>query len=323
MNTIFTNNDYFFSIIIPAYNAEKFIITTLESVISQTYTSFEILITNDGSIDNTESKINDFIIKHPYLNIQVSSQLNKGIGNARNNAIFRAKGTFLAFLDADDIWYPDKLLAVHEILINNLEIDVLYHDELVVRNYNKKKSSKYGNINNPVYKNLLLHGNKLSTSATIVKTDKAILVSGFSEDLNYNSAEDYDFWLKLAKIQCKFFYLPKILGEYHRIDTSISLRILYHIDNSYNVISLHLRELIHESNYKDKILLQRFSKLDSFRFYTIARAFHNQNYFFESIKYYFKAINENIYWFKPYIGLLQSLFMLTITFFSKNFFKIE
>ena len=105
----------FVSVIIPAFNAGQFITRTLNSVANQTYSNFEIVITNDGSLDNTEAVITEYIQAHPSLQIHLSSQINKGIGSARNNGIFRARGKYLAFLDADDCWYENKLERVYEI----------------------------------------------------------------------------------------------------------------------------------------------------------------------------------------------------------------
>ena len=109
-----------FSVVIPAFNADQFITRTLDSVANQTYSNFEIVITNDGSLDNTETVIAEYIQAHPSLQIYLSCQTNKGIGSARNNGIFRARGKYLAFLDADDYWYINKLEKIHETIVNFL-----------------------------------------------------------------------------------------------------------------------------------------------------------------------------------------------------------
>jgi len=93
------------SVIIPAYNSEKFIVTTLESVISQHVLPGEIIVVNDGSTDHTSEilgslKINDLVIYE---------QKNSGVAAALNLGILKSKGTILAFLDHDDLWLPNKL----------------------------------------------------------------------------------------------------------------------------------------------------------------------------------------------------------------------
>ncbi|MEO1186284.1 MAG: glycosyltransferase family 2 protein, partial [Cyanobacteria bacterium J06636_27] len=93
------------SVIIPVYNAEKYIAATVQSVLSQTYKNFEIIIVDDGTPDNSVKicqKFND-------SRIRIIHQANRGLPGARNTGIRHAQGDYLAFLDADDIWLPEKL----------------------------------------------------------------------------------------------------------------------------------------------------------------------------------------------------------------------
>nr|WP_305908378.1 glycosyltransferase family A protein [Methylomarinum sp. Ch1-1]MDP4521204.1 glycosyltransferase family A protein [Methylomarinum sp. Ch1-1] len=106
------------SIIIPAYNAETYIKKALDSVLTQSYRHFEVLVINDGSTDNTET------IARSYddTRIRLISQPNGGLSNARNTGIRSAKGDYLAFLDADDYWMPEKLALQLELLNHHPEI---------------------------------------------------------------------------------------------------------------------------------------------------------------------------------------------------------
>ncbi len=97
------------SVITPAYNSQEFIAETITSVISQTYSNWELIIVDDNSKDNTENVVNAFIKREPN-NIQyLKNSANKGAASARNSAIKIAKGDYIAFLDADDVWKPEKL----------------------------------------------------------------------------------------------------------------------------------------------------------------------------------------------------------------------
>ena len=94
-----------FSVVIPAYNASRFIRYTLDSVRNQTFDDFEIVVVNDGSKDDTLEIIKAYFVDFPGLNYKIIDQVNRGIGGARNSGIKKACGKFVAFLDADDSWY--------------------------------------------------------------------------------------------------------------------------------------------------------------------------------------------------------------------------
>ncbi|MFQ3204707.1 MAG: teichuronic acid biosynthesis glycosyltransferase TuaG [Pseudoalteromonas tetraodonis] len=96
------------SIIMPAYNSELYIGEAIKSVLSQTYDNWQLLITDDCSTDNTRDVVNAFIATDNRIKLFISNE-NGGAGKARNNSIEKAKGRFVAFLDADDQWLPEKL----------------------------------------------------------------------------------------------------------------------------------------------------------------------------------------------------------------------
>lgn len=97
----------FVSVIIPAYNAEAFIGRTLESVLAQTYENIEVLVVDDGSRDRTAEIVASFAQKDS--RVILLKQQNAGVAAARNLAIEKSRGEYIAPLDADDIWYPSKL----------------------------------------------------------------------------------------------------------------------------------------------------------------------------------------------------------------------
>ncbi|AUC82936.1 glycosyltransferase family 2 protein [Lacinutrix sp. Bg11-31] len=96
------------SIITPLYNAEAFISETIRSILNQTYTNWELLLIDDCSTDNTISIINDFIFENQNITV-VKNETNQGTAISRNKGIMAAKGDYIAFLDADDLWKPQKL----------------------------------------------------------------------------------------------------------------------------------------------------------------------------------------------------------------------
>ena len=96
------------SVVMPAYNAEKFIDAAIESVISQTYQNWELLVINDCSRDDTDKIVEKYCYQDSRIKF-FSNEENSGPAMSRNNAINRANGRFIAFLDSDDIWSPEKL----------------------------------------------------------------------------------------------------------------------------------------------------------------------------------------------------------------------
>lgn len=101
------------SVIIPLYNKEHFIAKTINSVLKQTYTEFELIIINDGSTDKSA----DIAMKIKDERIKLINQTNKGVSIARNTGIYIAQGTFIAFLDADDEWCPEYLETMYQLTI--------------------------------------------------------------------------------------------------------------------------------------------------------------------------------------------------------------
>ena len=116
------------SIITPTYNSEKFIGTTILSLLSQTYTNWEMIIVDDCSTDTTKSIIEEYIAKDSRISLY-QLQKNSGAGIARNQAVDLAKGRYIAFLDSDDLWKPEKLQKQIEFLtLNNLPFTFSFYE---------------------------------------------------------------------------------------------------------------------------------------------------------------------------------------------------
>lgn len=101
------------SVLIPAYNVEDFIVRCLESIVSQTFSDFEIIVSNDGSTDRTVEKVQDFKTKHPHLSLTLLSNDNGGVSLARKRALEKACGEWVAFVDADDTLPSDALANLY------------------------------------------------------------------------------------------------------------------------------------------------------------------------------------------------------------------
>ncbi len=177
------------SAIIPAYNAQKTIVSCLNSVINQTIKIDEILVIDDGSTDDTARIVSDYINTHSSFNIILLRKANSGPSAARNLGIEKAKGDLIAFLDADDCWMPEK---------TELQLKFLKEHKdtiLIGSSHPNVKRSKFEGTFNIVSFNKLLWRNCFSTSTVAVKK-KHLPKNNFDENQKYS--EDYGLWLRVA-----------------------------------------------------------------------------------------------------------------------------
>lgn len=203
------------SIIIPSYNSSKTIVESLNSVLEQTYTNFEIIIVDDCSTDDTVSIVESYIIKHNDIRIRlIQLEINTGSPAVpRNIGLDNAKGDFIAFLDSDDLWLPQKLeIQVNE--MSNKKIDFVCSSYFIRRNH-----KIVGCYTPPTFVNYdsLIHNNSIGCLT-------AILNSKLIGDLRFNKQghEDYAFWLKILKKTDGVYSINEPLAIYNRTPNSIS-----------------------------------------------------------------------------------------------------
>lgn len=297
----------FFSVVIPVYNSASFIDKALDSVRSQSCQDYEVLITNDGSTDDTEQVLREYARRYPEFPLKLATQKNKGIGGARNNGLFRATGRFIAFLDADDLWSSEKLATMASFLESHPEVDVAYHDEIEVRKGGVRHPLRYREVREPAYEDLLFRGNSLSTSATVVRRELAQRVGGFSESMEFNSAEDYEFWLRLANSRARFAHVPEILGEYHRVEGSVTQKIEYHHRNIFNVVAQHLELLRARGNYSKSFMDRMCRRKKAEHLATLARAYAGAGDKTLALKTHAEALRTDPLCLKSYTKILRTL----------------
>ncbi len=180
------------SVIIPAYNAMNYLSETLDSVLNQTFEDFEVLIINDGSKD----RIVQWFSELRDSRVQLISQENQRIAAARNTGISHAKGEYIAFLDADDLWEPTKLEVQVRFLEEHPSVGIVHTWTRLI----DPQSQPTGRIltsqaeGNP-WKHLL-QKNTIVTSSVMIRSVCLQTVGGFSPDLHY--CEDTDLWIRLA-----------------------------------------------------------------------------------------------------------------------------
>jgi glycosyltransferase involved in cell wall biosynthesis len=210
------------SIIIPTYNSAELIGAAIDSVLAQTYQNWECIIVDDGSTDNTLKLCNQYIkldsrVKYLY-------QENGKQGKARNLGISKANGFYLAFLDADDLWLPEKL-SVQIVQIQKHDVDLVFSDSYVFNDNALNNLSQKMNVLDAILydKNsmqLFLEINKVPILTVLVKREKVLSVGGFSENLDIQNVEDYHLWLKLLMTNCMFYSSSRILAKYRIHNTA-------------------------------------------------------------------------------------------------------
>lgn len=250
----------FFSIIIPTYNHAKFLKKALHSVYEQKFKNFEVIVIDNYSIDNTSKVVNSF------KNIIYKKIKNRGvIGKSRNIGINLSKGKWLAFLDSDDYWSKNKLQIAFR-LIKEKRFDLICHSEWILNQQtSKKKIWCYGPFTKNFYKEMLIYGNRVSTSASIIKKkfieDHKI---NFVEKKEYITSEDYNFFLNIAHNHAKFLFLNKPLGYHLFHQESASSNKIKHLLSEKSVINNHVYKIQNFTKNK-KTLFKKITRRIDFK----------------------------------------------------------
>ena len=198
------------SIIIPTYNRAHTIIDSIKSVLNQTIKNLEIIVVDDGSIDNTKEKIDK--IKDKRLRY-IKLDNNTGGSNARNIGIKNANGQYISFQDSDDIFYPEKLERQFKNMINEksdfdfCKINVIYNStySYIIPNEMQEKSILKGEIINE----LISRGNFISTQSILIKSK---IMKEHLFDPQMPRLQDYDMILSMIS-KVKISYTKEVLAD--------------------------------------------------------------------------------------------------------------
>ncbi|MBU0683198.1 MAG: glycosyltransferase [Candidatus Omnitrophica bacterium] len=294
-----------FSIVIPLYNGAKFIEHTLDSVLSQTYKNYEIVLVNDGSPDNVGEVVKRYIACHSGIKFIYLKQKNKGLGGARNTAIKHANGEVIAILDQDDIWYPNKLEKVYAAYQKYPNVSIVCHDQYIRENGKIKCAAKTGPYEKDMYSKLLFKGNRISTSATTFKRSAIENVGYFSEDVdNLHFVEDYELWLRMALNKSEFFFLPEFLGEYILHDNNYIKMHEKIASGEIYVINMHYKLLKHKKAFDWYRLRMRKADILFVLGYKLIKLDHS---YLKGIIYIFKSFIADPLFF---LGMIYKYFQV-------------
>jgi teichuronic acid biosynthesis glycosyltransferase TuaG len=270
------------SVIIPAYKAAQTIERALASVAAQTLKPDEVIVVDDGSKDGTFEAAEAFMGQMSGINLKVVNQQNLGAGAARNRAIAEASGTWLAFLDADDEWLPEKL-SVSMKAINESHLTIFAHNYLSIKGAEERLvdcAARYRAASDP-YIGLYRKG-FLATSTVMVRHDAVVAAGCFDETLA--TAQDFDLWLKvLKKDGASFRVEPDALTRYHITPGSITSHTDRRLecsrliarrhapgwaDHRYRIIAIHYEAIEGARQYGRSVMVLRYLFFLPFRLVT-------------------------------------------------------
>jgi glycosyltransferase involved in cell wall biosynthesis len=196
------------SVIIPTYQCAQFIVEAIESVLAQTYKACEIIVVDDGSKDDTLR-----VLEHYQDRIVLISQENKGLPAARNVGIKASQGEFIAFLDADDVWLPDKLEKQIPLFQQNNEVglvcsDIYYFDDVGKKSFTafEQVPPRAGSVSETIFVRSFI------PMPSVVVRRKCFDEVGFFDE-TLRSCEDLDMWLRVSKIW-KVDFVNQLLACY-------------------------------------------------------------------------------------------------------------
>jgi alpha-1,3-rhamnosyltransferase len=235
------------SIIVVTYNSAKYVIETLESIKSQTYQNIELIVTDDGSTDNTVEVCHEWVLNNTkrFASVEIiTSPKNTGIPSNCNRGIFPSRGEWLKCIAGDDALSEDCIESNLNHVLNHNEISILQTDcDIYLENFNEEcfiKTTTLGlsqfyspNISALKQYNMLLEKNHVLAPAIFFKKDLVTKYDGFDED--FMLFEDLPFWLRLTKSGVQIHYLNHKTVKYRSRQMSVRLQNKPHFHKKYIV----------------------------------------------------------------------------------------
>lgn len=263
-----------FSIIIPAYNAESTLRETLDSITDQDFSDYEVILVNDGSVDKTSEVFENWQKYHHSQSLLINQE-NKGLGAARNLAASKATGEWLCFIDADDLWIPNKLSVLNELIELNNGVTWIYHPVWELSESGEIKPRRIKSISTLID---FFHHNPFTPSAVAVKKDVFFSTGGWEE--RRDRVEDLGLWVGLFEAGQVPFYTPKLLTKY-RVYSGVTTQIEEHLEKIQNVWEEQLQKgVVSQENYHEILLRKN---------YEAARLCQKSGQFKKAIAYYNKG----------------------------------
>lgn len=203
------------SVIMPAYNAEKYISKAIKSVMNQTYHNWELIVIDDGSADSTVDVVSKIAAVEHRVHLY-KNQSNMGVSKTRNKGFDLAKGKYIALLDSDDFWHSDKL-EKQLALLKEKNADVVYSSYSLINEQSPDKAKAYIVAQQTSYSDMLCEN--------IIGCSTVLMRSEITKMYCFDSAffhEDYVLWLTLLKDGYSFAGCKEVLVDYTVVQNSRS-----------------------------------------------------------------------------------------------------
>lgn len=202
------------SVVCPTYNSSSFVLRTLESVAAQSYKPFKVVVSDDGSTDETVEIVTKFFQKRPEIDAEVLVGSHQGAGAARNAGIERCQSDWVAFIDSDDVWVRQKLEKVAGAIAAHPEANLFCHNEERIQKDGSRIlldfASRY-RVDLPLGAQLY-HTNLFTPSAVTCR--RSLLYQAGLFDVSLMSCQDYELWIRMAPWTRPYF-MNDVLGYYH------------------------------------------------------------------------------------------------------------
>ncbi len=209
------------SVVIPAYNVERFIRAAVNSALAQTMPDLEVIVVDDGSTDTTASAA--ATVSDP--RVRIIRQKHAGLSSARNAGILAARGTYVGFLDGDDIWFPPKAEEHLQVLAADAKLGLTYSHSAYLDETGKATGQLLvSTIQRPAVSDMIVR-NLVGNGSTPIARREALVQAGlFDESLD--ALEDWEMWVRvLGKTHFQALLIPRVLTGYRVRNTSMSMNI--------------------------------------------------------------------------------------------------
>jgi len=268
---------YSVSVIIPCYNSSKYVKKTIDSVLNQNYENYEIIAIDDGSMDGTREILESYLPK-----IRILSHLknaNLGQATSLNLGINETKSHLIAFLDSDDIWYPNKIEEQVRIFQKYSDVGLVYTNGYVIDEQDNilyrlfPEDFKEENYPGKIFLKCYIR----TPSSVMVKREIFEQIGLFKPYLN---ASDHDIWIRMSEVT-KFYYLPRCFTAYRKRPGQMSLKRKQWEDGF-----IVLKEACKRYPYGINLKRKRMAVL----YYRLGEYDRTHHHYFRSIRNYFLSI---------------------------------
>ncbi len=295
------------SIIIPAYNAEQFIDKTLDSVFNQSYQDFEVIVVDDGSCDGTGKVISKYKDRLTYI-----LKENQGLSLARNTGIAVARGEYIAFLDHDDIWLPERLKVGLTLLEEDRGLYLCFSDAYIIDKKGRRRNNTLFEIYRPhrgmVFRELLKE-NFIPIITAVVRKDIFKEIGLFNPQ--YKIVEDWDFFLRMSR-RYPMTFINQPLAEYRIHEGSFSRRKDIALTESVNIIDKNI-------NFVDKITTNMLKKKKQRFQFDLGILYLQRGMKIKARDYFFVKLKEMSFCLYFYLGFLVTCLPCSYTNFIGKF----